>query len=580
MTRKRQPTAIYLALGLLAVLPFVNGVRNEFVYDDHAQVTRNDLVRSLDPRPIAARGSVTHGRVEWYRPLTIYTLALNFASAGDRPVAYHLTNLALHAANTCLVLSIAVVILGRLDAAVVAAVLFGVHAVHTEAVTPVFGRADLLACFFALAAWRMSLPVQPATARRAVAVGLCVLAGLLSKESAVAIVPAILFSDQIWSNERATRFGTRMLGVLRDRWLLYAALLLAVITWAAVRYAAVGGLHAAGSGIRYIENPLVDATVFGRVLTALWVIGMYIWRFLVASPLSADYSFDQIPVIESWSDDRVVVMAAGAAIIGATCFVWPRGRPAAPYLVLFGLLLLPVSNLVLPIGTIMAERLLYLPSVALCLLVGRAVTPILRRDDRGRLVAAGVVAVIACAHLGIAWKRNADWRTDETLFASTVRTSPRSAKAYVNHATTLSEHGDTATAESLLDTALGIAPRYPEAHNLLGTLQLAKGDLAAAERSFRAAVLEAPDYAPALGNLGVVLRRGGRTAEAETWLRRAIARDPSGTTAMVNLALVQEMRGAFDEAAELYLRAYQLDPTLTIARQRALELRSRGSRTR
>jgi hypothetical protein len=85
--RDSRHAASWLAVACLAVAPFVNGLHNEFVYDDHAQVTRNALVRSLDPRPILAGGAVTHGHVEWYRPLTIYSLALNRAMSGDQPLS-------------------------------------------------------------------------------------------------------------------------------------------------------------------------------------------------------------------------------------------------------------------------------------------------------------------------------------------------------------------------------------------------------------------------------------------------------------------------------------------------------------
>ena len=132
---------------LLAVVPYLAALYHPFSYDDYAQVVRNDLVRSLDLWRVLVVGSVTHGQVEWYRPLTIYSFALNYAATGLEPWSYRLVNLALHAANTALVLAI-----GRAigTAAGAAAALFAVHAVHSEAVIPAFGRADLLSLRFAL----------------------------------------------------------------------------------------------------------------------------------------------------------------------------------------------------------------------------------------------------------------------------------------------------------------------------------------------------------------------------------------------------------------------------------------------
>src|SRR5688572_7209874 len=90
---------------LLATLPFVNTLDNQFVYDDFAQVVRNDLVKTLDLRA-AVEGSVTHGRVEWYRPLTIYSLAFDYRFSGLEPRFYHLTNVLLHVGNAMLVVAL------------------------------------------------------------------------------------------------------------------------------------------------------------------------------------------------------------------------------------------------------------------------------------------------------------------------------------------------------------------------------------------------------------------------------------------------------------------------------------------
>ncbi len=81
----RRGVAMATGVAVLATLPYLNTTSNEFVYDDYAQVVRNDLVRSLSPLPSLSEGSVTHGQVEWYRPLTIYSFALNYAFDGLHP---------------------------------------------------------------------------------------------------------------------------------------------------------------------------------------------------------------------------------------------------------------------------------------------------------------------------------------------------------------------------------------------------------------------------------------------------------------------------------------------------------------
>lgn len=90
--------------------------------------------------------SESHGS---YRPLCVLTFRLNHWLGGFRPRSFHLTNVLLHVLNTALVLRVARVLLPRSSASV-AAMLFSTHPIHTEAVSGVVGRADLLACLFYL----------------------------------------------------------------------------------------------------------------------------------------------------------------------------------------------------------------------------------------------------------------------------------------------------------------------------------------------------------------------------------------------------------------------------------------------
>jgi Tfp pilus assembly protein PilF len=584
---------------LLAIAPFAGSARHPFVYDDQAQVARNALVRSLDPRTHLAQRSVTHGRVEWYRPLTTYSFAVEYAAAGLDPRPYHLTNLGLHAAASVLLLAIGRRVLGP-GGGFLAAALFAVHAVHTEAVVPVFGRADLLAACCVLLAWLVTLDRRAGRGWRAVLAGALGFLGLLSKENAIALPALVLITDLAGLTREGRRGprggpGGRLLTVLCERRWLYASLVAAAAAALALRQVAVGGLAASGSGIRFIENPLIDAGLWPRIATGLWVMLLYLRLFLLPVPLSADYSYNAVPVIESWSDPRPWAMAVAGGALSYGLLLWPRLRRPAWLLGAAGALLLPVSNLILPIGTIMAERLLYLPSAALCVYAG-ALAGALRRDDGAghgesshgwlgteRRLPIGdraVVAAILAVHVWIGVARTDVWSDEERLFAAAVSAAPASAKARVLLATVLMERGAVARGEPLLREAVAIVPAYPEAWNLLGTIHLGRDELDAASGAFGQAVGAAPGYAPALANLGTVLRRQGRRDEAERLLRRAVAADPTLATAWVNLALLAELRGDVREAVALYTRAHALDPSLEVARARAAELSAGVPRAR
>src|SRR5207302_7983948 len=127
------------------------------------------------------------------RPLTFATFALSWRLGGARPFGFHLFNLILHMGASLLLCLLLEALLGASPAgkavAFVAALVFAVHPLHTEAVSSVVGRAELLAAGFLFAAWILHLSDQQIPAL------ICFILALLSKESAVIFLPLLLVGD-------------------------------------------------------------------------------------------------------------------------------------------------------------------------------------------------------------------------------------------------------------------------------------------------------------------------------------------------------------------------------------------------
>lgn len=94
---------------------------------------------------------------------------------------------------------------------------------------------------------------------------------------------------------------------------------------------------------------------------------------------------------------------------------------------------LPASNLFFYVGFVIAERILYLPSVGACLVVGAAVSGcyrIARRNgSRTRgwavlLATMGLITVMSAKTL----VRNTDWRNEESLYRSALHVNPPKGK--------------------------------------------------------------------------------------------------------------------------------------------------------
>src|SRR5437868_432836 len=158
---RRRVVLFAVLIAALAVLPYVNALRNEFVLDDIAIVVENPLIRDVSNigqifttnywRTGGVDGSIIDSGL--YRPLTVFSYAVDYSLWKLNPAGYHLVNVALHAITSVLVFFLALDVLASPMAATVAAAIFAVHPIHTEAVTSIVGRAELLAALFFIAAF-------------------------------------------------------------------------------------------------------------------------------------------------------------------------------------------------------------------------------------------------------------------------------------------------------------------------------------------------------------------------------------------------------------------------------------------
>ena len=551
----------WVLLIAIATLPYLNALGNDLVYDDLAVTVENTLVRSLDPIPIFLAPSLPEHDIEWYRPLTIYTFALNHAAHGLEPVGYHTLNLLLHLANALLVFALARRLLDNFAGGLITASLFAVHPVHVEAVVPASGRADLLATFFVLSAWLLSIRlVEKLSFDRAMVIGSLFFAALLSKESAIVAWPVILLTDfaQLQNKARAES----AFDLVAKRAYLHLALAGVVVAYFGLRYVATGSFLFAGEvAIRPIENPLFGVDLPARLATSIWVLLKYLSLLVVPLRLSADYSYNQIPIVGSAGDPRLLLATGVLLSVGAAAAVLRKRHPPLVYFsLLFLVMWLPISNTIVVIGTIMAERLMYLPSAAFCFIVGALAASFWPSRPRFQVLAAAAIATLLAACVVRTISRNRDWRSQETLFAATVRTAPRSAKAHFNYGTELLELGQPSRAAAEFEAALSITDRYPEAHSALGTVFMDKNDLPRAEAEFRAALRDDPAMASAWANLGMTLFRTDRYEEARHAFRRAVELRPQLDLAWATLGALAEREGKLREAIDYYWKAYDLNP--------------------
>ncbi len=478
------PTQVRSAL-LVAVVAFVahsNIFSNTPVLDDGWVIFDNPLIKSLRhvPRifrePYNVAGAANLAGV--FRPLTTLSYALNYAAGGSNVFGYHLVNLLLHVACCLLVLALArrlaVVYSPELaeGTALGAALLFAVHPAHVEDVTAMVGRAELLAALGALGCLVLVCDgMRTHSLPRKIAATAVLALGVLSKENA-ATAPLLLVLIS-WCTPAALGLNAPI-GLLRAERRRSMWQLVGVEATLALGVAVYPLLALSGPGLLGVP---VSSRWFGSLSrsvindTMTRVLAEYFRVLIWPHPLGVDFYYaHRIPYTYEFGWPSLLATLTWAAILlGA--LVLRRWRPLESLGLLWVFVaLLPVLNIV-PIGAMMAERFLYLPSVGFCIAVSSAGNALLNRISIPRWVAPALLGLVVTIAFALTWRRNAEWKSATTLWEAEKRKIPDDVVVNNNLAVEYTTHGDYEKARDCLETALKSTPNYWRAYVNLGNVQ-------------------------------------------------------------------------------------------------------------
>ncbi|HUB77543.1 MAG TPA: hypothetical protein VMB03_02045 [Bryobacteraceae bacterium] len=399
-----------------------------------------------------------------YRPVTTLSNLFNYAVLGNgpNPAGYHVVNFLLHAINVWLVYELALLLLRRAGPAFFAAALWAVHPIGTEAVTSIVGRADLLAAMAVLGG--LLLYIRNRGAWTPVALFAIATAGAFAKENAAILIGVMLLWDVTFHD--------------KPRWQCYAAVAASLVLLTVVRHAVLGALPPAETP--YVDNPLFRAGFWTARWTALKVVGLDLWLLVFPAFLSSDRS-QVVPA--AWSDPWAWLSLAAIVSILAIAFARYRKDPlifwAAGF---FAIAILPTSNLVILIGTAMAERFLYLPAIAFAVMVAALLYRI-RNEKIARIVLVALVALFAVR----TFARNPAWDNNSSLALADLPNSPRSFRLHDMLAKELYDSGTRANIDQAIreeETAWRLLAPLPAREStpltptMLGIYYAAKADQA------------------------------------------------------------------------------------------------------
>ena len=213
-----------------------------------------------------------------------------------------------------------------------------------------------------------------------------------------------------------------------------------------------------------------------RQLSWLYLCFVNIWLFFNPFNLSIDWRFGGAAVITSLADPLNLLTLLTLAVVSvlgvwSVCGRGPAHRAAVVGLSLLVLPFLPASNLFFPVGFVIAERILYIPSMGFCMLVAYGAWNLVRRLNKTkaqRIVVGTALVYLIATHSTKTYIRNFDWESNMSAFKAGLKVNPRNGLLMANLGKEVIDIGDTALGEELIRRGTIVSPTHSGAYLNLG----------------------------------------------------------------------------------------------------------------
>ncbi|MHC4850831.1 MAG: tetratricopeptide repeat protein [Planctomycetota bacterium] len=566
-----------LALLLLVLFVYLPSVGNGFPLDDQplAESVQREFGQEMtDPVVGEWRSPLFYfSHHYWhphqpagalYRPVTVWSFALTYNLIGRwlpqtwEAFPHHLVNVLLHGWATWLVLQLVLTLGVSARTALLTAALFGLHAIHSEVVASIVGRAELFA--FCFGAQALLLFVRGGTLRTMAAATLLFLAAC-SKESALAwfpFLPCYLLAHAWTRDPSLGPWQVLRPGLGR----LLLVLGVPLLVWTLARWAVVGGNELKPA---FSMNELAFVSTETRILTAIKIWGYGLYKCLAPFSLACIYSAMVFRSVQTPLDPGF--MAAAAALL-VFLFLGLRYARRAPLLFLAMAVFLGfsfvTSNVPIAIGTVFGERVYYAPSLGICLLPALLLPRLWPHLQRVLMLLLLVWTAVCCLVIS---QRNFVWRTDATLFLNDVKVQPDSIDLHRKAAAIYmrGEQKDLDKALDLLNDAVELNPKYP-----LAWLDI--GDILREQRKWQQAiaayqrVLESPYVEPsgaapfAHAHIGAAWIELKNLDKALAAFQSSLAAEPRNKLAYTGIGKVHVARGEIRQAVTAFQEAVRFGP--------------------
>ncbi len=560
MTHRTKLLLVVLLLVSTVLIIYSPALHYDFIgLDDDELVVRNPDIKIFGFDRIWHL--VKRHYITLYVPVTMLSYALDYQVWHLTPFGFRFTNLVIHFFNACLVFYLLYLIQKNFLIALFVSFIFVIHPVQIESVIWIAERKNVLSTFFLLLAivgyWKAATNPKHERRQLLITLGFFVL-GLLSKPNVVIFILIIFLINHFLLNG-CHAFRKRA-------WFYMAtAILCVVVTGLTIFGTATDVEIYTYHGGSYLTNLFVMMTVFWKY----WLLLLFPHHQNILYSSQIYKSILTLPVLFS-----------ALSLVLFFVFLWilnKRNKQAAFWFSWFLVSLIPVSNLIAPLPSIMNDRYLYVPMIgfftAFFVLLQNVIPERFYRGSiDSRLKYAGMTSVVLLVFVTLiipytflTLQRIPDWKTGEMLWQSALKQAPRpDSRIYYYYAINQLDQGKYERSVELFKKALSLHSST-DALLALGTACVAAEKFDEAENYLKQVIERDPKRAGAYDQLAVVYRKTKRFKEAKPLHEKAIQLQPRNAVLYNNYALFFMDIDQPEKARETWKYALKLDPDCRLA---------------
>lgn len=561
---------------VLGFLVYANTLGFDFALDDYAAILENNSTK----RGLAAIGEIFSTSYRYgylmladdlYRPLPKAIYAVLWEFWPDNASPGHWLNVLLYS-FTCFLLFrfLSHWFPRHKKTALIAAVLFAVHPLHTEVVSNIKSMDEILGFILGIQSLHLFLMHLRDHKKSHLVLSMVLLfLACCSKESSITFL--LIYP----------LFGWFALDIKPSRLLASVAfLLMPVLAFLFIRYQILYSDKAILPGPPSVADNMLSAAKdpLTRIAGAVAMLGYYGLKLVFPVGLSFDRSYPEMTPASPGSLEFIM----SAAIFTGLLIAAIRGlRSKSMYslaLLSFFILVSVPSNIFVLIGTHYGERLMYAPLFAYCLLLAlviEAAERILKKStdhiNEFSPMTAGITGVLVLVFSGITISRNPVWKDNGTLYASGLVSAPNSSRVHYYQGLWLNKpekypaaSRDSVSKEAIyhLKKSVELYPAFSDAWTQLGVAYYRKNAFDSAFTAYQEALKYNPYDPVTLNNLGSVYFSTNKFDEALKMFLEAIRYKPDYADALMNIGSCYGAGQKYDLAITYFQKAVAVDPSM------------------